>query len=391
MVSIKHVGKLTKVLVLAIPALLIVFMVDYSKVQKQGDVLSISDFLPESTKQEPCTITDSIDYYTYTGGSGDNNKFGIYVYAEEEELFDAADELVNSNGGDWGYVLIPYNIRDRDYSKWAKVFEMLREKQLIPVVQLWAVEFDNYEDRTEDAAEFLNSFLWPVKQRYISVYNEPNDSKFWFGKADPENYARVLSFTIDTFKDENNDFFMLNGGLNASAPNGNGYIAPATFLLKMDQAVPGIFNKLDGWASHPYPQPNFSGSPYDKGWWSIRAYQEELNYIKNILGVKKSLPVFITETGWAHAEGDSYNSSYIPAAQVSRYLETAFKEVWLPDERVKAVMPFTIRYDAPFDHFSWIRDDDSRYIHFEHVKNLPKKAGNPARLEKRQLEPLKCQ
>jgi len=63
-----------------------------------------------------------------------NNKVGIYLYAEVEEFTTLADELVNKNGGDWGYVLIPYNVKDTDENRWNKVFSRLREKHLIPII-----------------------------------------------------------------------------------------------------------------------------------------------------------------------------------------------------------------------------------------------------------------
>lgn len=332
-----------------------------------------------------CTPGDEIEYFYYEEKSKDtqpNNKFGLYVYAENKDFIKLADELVNSNGGDWGYAHIPYNVDDRDYEKWQTVFSILLDKHLIPIIQLYDHDDNNFESELEGAADFLDEFVWPVKQRYISVYNEPNDAKFWYGRVDPAEYAQVLAYAITEFKDENEDFFMMNGALNISAANGEGYMDAFAFMSAMDAEVPGIFSRLDGWASHPYPQPNFSGSPYAEGRWSIRAYEDELAYLKNTLGVTKELPVFITETGWAHAEGEIYNSSFYTAEQIADYMVIAFEEVWLPDERVAAVTPFTIWYEPPFDHFSWVTKDNVPYAHYEAVKSLEKIAGNPQKLLK---------
>lgn len=340
-----------------------------------------------------CTHSSSIEYMSYpTHSSLDrlNNKFGLYIYAEEERFFKLADNLVNSGGGDWGYVLIPYNVKDRDTKKWRRVFDDLTERHLIPIVQLWDVDTKDYKNATKDAAQFLNGFLWPVKERYISAYNEPNDDRFWKGDANAKNYAQVLNYTIDTFKKENSNFFMLNGALNSSAPDGNGYIGALSFLYQMNIAVPGIFNKLDGWASHSYPQPNFAGSPYATGLLSVRAYETELNYLKNTLGVTKELPVFITETGWAHAEGENYNASFYNASQVAQNFKIAFEEVWLKDDRVRAVTPFTVYYKAPFDHFSWINEDSVPYEQYEVLKKINKIKGKPATLIKTKLLVSDC-
>lgn len=353
------------------------------------DKLRITQF-PKNTE---CSVSDTVDFYYYENISEAekrNNKFGLYIYAEVEDFFEIADDLVNSNGGRWGYVLIPYNIRDRDYSKWNRVFEELTEYELIPIIQLWDVNPSKYEEDTKKAAQFLNSFAWPIKQRYISVYNETNDAKFWKGSVDPKNYAEVLNFTIDTFKAQNENFFIMNGAFNVSANTSSQYLDSFTYMYEMDKHIPGIFNKLDAWASHPYPQPNFSGNVYATGRNSIRAYETELNYLYETLGVTKELPVFITETGWAHAEGRDWDNTFYTAEEIGNFFVAAFSEVWLPDERVVAVTPFTIKYDHPFDHFSWVNEDNFPYPHYNAVKKMEKVDGNPEVLVGGTVNYLSC-
>ncbi|MBU1132927.1 hypothetical protein KKG08_01500 [Patescibacteria group bacterium] len=330
-----------------------------------------------------CLNTQEIEYlyYAHTDPLWEpNNKFGIYLYAEVKQFFEIAQKLVNSNGGEWGYVLIPYNVKDYDYDKWSRVFDQLRAKNLIPVIQLWNVDVDKYVDQTRRAAEFLNRFIWPIKYRYVSVYNEPNSANFWYGTINPEEYARILDYSITIFKEQNEDFYILNGALNVSAPTNANHMDSFTFMKKMEEEEPGIFERLDGWASHPYPQPNFSGNPTDTGRWSIKAYDEELRFLKEDLGVEKDLPVFITETGWAHAEGTVYNPSFLPVKTVGEYFKQAYEDVWLKDDRVRAVMPFTIRYNPPFDHFSWVNIDYVPYYHYDVVKSISKVKSEPPQL-----------
>jgi hypothetical protein len=359
------------------------------------DNFSSEKSLLEVKAGEPvCDYQDTLEYYYYRETADlweSNNKFGLYIYSENRDFFELAQELVNSNGGDWGYVLIPYNVAtDRDYAKWERVFEQLRNKHLIPVVQLWAVEPANYKKQTQEAAEFLNSFIWPIKDRYVSVYNEPNDSKFWYGYVDPAEYAKVLDYTIDTFKSANPGFFMLNGALNTSAPTDSNHMDAFAYMRAMQKEIPDVFDKLDGWASHSYPQPNFSGNPHAVGRWSIRAYETELDYLYDVLGVEKELPVFITETGWAHAEGENYNASYLNVEQVAENFKVAYQEIWLPDDRVRAVMPFTIWYNPPFDHFSWVNKDKVPYLHYDVVKGIKKIDGEPPHLEVSNI-PVSCE
>jgi len=347
----------------------------------------------ETTTSKNCVNQQKVEYISYEETPPlweKNNKFGLYIYAEEPQLFEVAQKLVNSQGGEWGYVLIPYNVKDRDPDKWTRVFEQLANKKLIPIIQLWDIDLEDYKSQTKKAAQFLDSFIWPIKYRYISVYNEPNDARFWYGQVDPENYAEILDFTIKTFKELNPDFFMINGAFNASAPSDDRHMDEFEYMSKMNEKAPGIFGRLDGWASHPYPQPNFSGSPNDSGRWSIKAYENELNFLKNQLGVNKDLPVFITETGWAHAEGAVYNSSYLPVKEVAQDFEIAFENVWLKDDRVRAVTPFTVRYNPPFDHFSWVNSDNVPYWHYDYIKSLKKVAGEPPHLKTNIIEVGGC-
>lgn len=312
-----------------------------------------------------------------------NNKFGLYVYSVNDFIIKAS-EMVNSNGGEWGYVLIPYNIDEYNEDKWNKVFNTITDHKLIPIVQLWGEtkDYNKMKERISKAAVFLNSLNWPIEKRYISVFNEMNDKKFWEAGVDPHGYAEILNYSIDVFKAENRNFFMLNGAFNASATGGLGYMSEDVYLVKMNEKVPGIFNKLDGWASHPYPHVNgYLGTPNDTGRNSIRAYQWELNILEQNFG-RKNIPVFITETGWPHAEGKKYNNQYLNDQTAAKYLKQAFEKVWLPDPRVVAVTPFTIKYDPPFDHFSFIKEDGGEYKIYKVLKDMKKEAGIPPLVKK---------
>jgi hypothetical protein len=286
-----------------------------------------------------CNFDEGIDYKRYKDAKAKwepNNKFGLYIYAESEDFMELAQKLVNSNGGEWGYVLIPFNLRNRDDEKWIKVFDRLNSKKLIPVIQLWDLDYSDYERDTKRAAEFLDKFVWPIKERYVAIYNEP-----------PSNKEHMDAFE---------------------------------YMKEMDREIPGVFNKLDGWATHSYPQPNFSGNPHTVGRWSIKAYDTELDFLYEVLNVDHDLPVFITETGWAHAEGEEYNNSFLPVDQVADYFKQAYTQVWLPDDRVRAVMPFTVWYSKPFDHFAWVTADKVPYAHYNAVKSLKKIKGDPPSL-----------
>jgi len=322
-----------------------------------------------------------------------NNKVGVYIYAEVEEFTDLADKLINSNGGDWGYALIPYNVKDYNETRWNKLFKNLREKHIIPIIQLWDLELkqkNKREDQINDSAKFLNKLDWPIKQRYVTVYNEVNDKKFWGGKIDPKQYAKILNQTIDRLKQENKDFFVMNGAFNASARTNWEYLDEKDYLKQMNKTVPGIFKKLDGWASHPYPQPNFTGSPKDSGRDSIRAYEWELSLLRRYGVDTKNLPVFITETGWPHKEGAKENKHYLNQYQVADNIKYAYENVWLKDDRVVAITPFTIRYNPPYDNWSWITINNNPYPQFKAVQNIKKTKGKPPVVTKYKNQVWEC-
>lgn len=315
-----------------------------------------------------------------------NNKFGIHLISATPDESSPAAELVNTNG-DWGYVTFLIESKDRNEGKWQEFFNDLRRRHLIPIVRLATKPANShwerpYEKEYEAWADFLDKLNWPVKNRYVIIYNEPNHGVEWGNTTDPISYAHVLNNTIDALKKKSGDFFVMNAGLDASAPHQPPkYFDELTFLKEMEKAVPGIFNKLDGWVSHSYPNPGFAGSPNGYGRGTVRGWFWELQQLRN-LGVTKTLPVFITETGWKHAEGINYDP-YLPNADtVSQYYQNAFLEAW-NSSRIVAVTPFLLNYqEVLFDHFSFKKPSNEEepagyYPQFQIIKNMPKILGQP--------------
>lgn len=330
----------------------------------------------------------------YNPTSVPNNKVGIHIISPTESESSPSASLVNSSGGDWGYLTILIQDNDLDQNKWQSFFNDLRRKHLIPIVRLaTTIDPKGYwktptADEAQKWADFLDSLIWPTKNRYVVIYNEPNAGLEWGGSADPASYAQALDQTITALKNKSSDFFVMNAGFNASAPQKlPSYEDEATYLQQMNQAVPGIFNKLDGWASHSYP--DIKSSPDASGRGSVRTYQWELSDLQS-LGLNHNLPVFITETGWKHAEGVNYDSSLPTAETVAQYYQQAFSSVW-NDPKVAAVTPFLLTYQAaPFDHFSFKKmtgepqnvqilgaQYPDYYSPYQTLQSLPKTAGKP--------------
>lgn len=308
----------------------------------------------------------------YDPSSVSNNKFGIHILFPEE--VSEASTLINSSGGDWGYVTIPIQASDKNLIKWQKFMDDCRKYHLIPIVRLatngdyfnttsWSAPND---DDVLDFANFLNSLDWPTKNRYIVVYNETNRADEWGGSPDPSSYAQILDYTVKIFKQRNPDFFIIAAGLDNASINISGKsMDEFTFMRDMENAVPGIFSEIDGIASHSYPNPGFSSPPnYSRV--GIDSFYYQNNLVEAISG--KNLPVFITETGWS-SQTVSYDLQ-------SKYYQDAFSNYW-DDKNIIAVTPFLFKADqGSFSVFSFIKTGSETPI-YKTYKDILKPKGNP--------------
>lgn len=313
-----------------------------------------------------------------------NNRYGIHI-ADLNDIPDVAP-LVNSNGGDWGYVTLVAPQTDHNTQSWQKLFDQMRRLHLIPIVRL-ATQLEGVswmKPKKEDIRDwvmFLNSLNWPVANRYIILFNEPNHANEWGSTINPEEYADILVTFAKALKDANEDFFILPAGLDASAASDGRSLDEAEFLRRMVAAYPEVLEVIDGWTSHSYPNPGFSGSAYAFGRGSMRTFQWELAFLQE-LGLRRKLPVFITETGWVHAEGKFWQPRLLTPEAVGSNLQVASASVW-QDPRIVAVTPFVFNYqDYPFDHFSFKKLGNTEfYAHYFAYQSIPKSAGRPRQRE----------
>ncbi len=304
-----------------------------------------------------------------------NNKIGIHIL-DVSELSTAA-ELVNHNHGDWGYVTIPIQSGDENLVKWQKFMDDCKHYHLIPIIRL-ATEGDYFNTQVwrtpnqndiVDFANFLNSLDWPTKNRYIIVFNEVNRADEWGGSADPVAYTHLLSFAVTVFRSASPDFFIISAGLDNAAPDqGNIYINEYTYLKAMNKAVPGIFNQVDGISSHSYPNPGFSQAPDPNSLMGVGSFIHERDLIKSMSN--KTLPVFITETGWS--------SETVPEDKRVQYYDQTFKTIW-NDPDIVAVTPFLLRAGAgPFEKFTFITASGYKTKQYQYFYNMPKVKGVPS-------------
>jgi hypothetical protein len=314
-----------------------------------------------------------------------SNKFGIHIL--EPSDLDKAQELVNSTGGDWGWVTVVIREDDLNFDKWQGFFDQCREKHLIPLVRVATRTQGAFweKPRAEDAdrwADFLSSLNWPTQDQYVIIFNEPNHAKEWQGELNPRQYARILAAFAGKLKEKNPNFKILNAGLDLAAPNGRETMDAYRYMQEMKSEVPHVFELLDGWSSHSYPNHGFVGRPWETGRTSVRGYDWELWMLKNHFGLSRDLPVFITETGWPKNSGRYYDE--ITAAT---YLKNAFESVWLNDPRVIAVTPFVLNYPHDlFLAFSWFDAQGQPFPQYNLVKDMPKNRWWPKQTTRYQVK-----
>ena len=181
----------------------------------------------------------------------------------------------------------------------------------------------------------------------------------------------------EKLKQYSDDFFILSAGMDEATPTTTNAMDAAEYLRRMVLADGDIFTLFDGIAVHSYPNPNFSGSLYATGKATITSYEWLVSYLASYR-LPRSIPIFITETGWVHAEGIENNRYFHTADDVAVLFTTAFTHIWT-NKRIVAITPFILNYqDAPFDHFSWKKPGANAYYpHYDAVVKLPKIAGEP--------------
>jgi len=251
----------------------------------------------------------------------------------------------------WRFVTIPLTLNDvGNYGEWQKFFDQAYQLKVIPIIRL-STRFDTSLNAWQipsrkdivSLANFLSSLNWHQDEKFVIVFNEVNHAAEWGGKIDPLLYGGVLKFTSNWFRSEGKNYKILPAAMDLAANNSKETREAFSYLKSLYDFNQDIFDKIDYWNSHSYPNPEFSASPVRTGQNSIRGFTYELNWLKNKTG--KDFDVFITETGWA--------SSYLTNYYLDDYYLYALQHIW-SDSRVKAVTPFLMKGSpGPFASFSF--------------------------------------
>lgn len=318
--------------------------------------------------------------------------------------------------GEWGSVTQVIRSNDLDPGRWQIFMKLCAELHLQPIVRL-ATVFDSnagwweappqdadgrYTGIAEQFAAFIIALDWPTESHYVIVGNEPNHGNEWGGTPDGGAYAHFLRDVAVAIHAVDSHAVVMNGGLDHYAPHtgdgelgGGHYMDAESFMDAMVQAVPDVFSHIDAWASHPYPMGAFAEPPWRQEFKidllngamnpdhleplpgmvnrGINAYEWELYKLASY-GVE-DLSIFITETGWRHAETtypDSIDNGreWPDAETVAIYIDLALHgnngrypdlpedgwRPWLDDERVQSVVFFALN-GSPHEwgHTNWLQ------------------------------------
>ena len=317
------------------------------------------------------------------------NIFGLHLTQTQDLL--SAKNIINSNGGDWGWVTIVIRTDQLDHQMWQDFFDNCRQFHIIPIIRLATIpDEDNWKKPSlsdiDNLVNFLNSLNWPTKIQHVILFNEINHGQEWGGEVDIKNFVDLSIYASNKLKTANPNFFVLSGALDLASPESPPSFKSAPLVYQEIYSYNReYFDNIDGLASHSYPNHGFLGTPKDSGQHSILGYSWELDFIKN-LGITKEFPVFITETGWPHKEG--YNrkkNNFYTTKTTSQFLYDGYS-IWSQDNRIKAVTPFIYNYpQEPFDHFSWLDQNETLYPDYQKIIDMTKNQNKPEQITKYEL------
>ncbi|MCB9583327.1 MAG: hypothetical protein H6717_40210 [Polyangiaceae bacterium] len=325
-----------------------------------------------------------------TGGPPPVNRYGMgYVSEGNAADHDLTAKLV----GPGGYVTVIFADikpgRSNAEASWKQSIAEAYARDLIPVIRMAPPWGDrNVRAMGESPtsykglaqvyknviADLPKRDQWPM---YVEVHNEANLCYEWActggslsDKTMAKEYASLLRDAADALHSLGDSRIkVLNGALapggvtscDCATQNGAPGTLAATFLGYMNDGVPGVFDKIDAFASHSYPAKG-------EGWGFFAPYAESgpgLTYFEKELAAigKPSMKVLITETGWT-IQHESYSWS---RDQVADFTVDALKNVWLTHPNILGITPFILR-DSAWDKFAWTQLNGTPYPVYTKVR-----------------------
>jgi len=315
------------------------------------------------------------------GGKRANNPFGIMVRVSgggDSTGMYLHLRLARELCGEWAYVRVGANLREPQPVNLVRMLVACRAMHLIPVVSAMRApdrlyEPDENQKPRTDPDGTLGQFeayherwlRWLYEQGvtvpYFEYGNEVNGG--YYGQH-PEVYARMAIAVSRAFKRVDPDLQFVTAGMAGCADD---------YYDKMLTLVPELKDHVDAWGLHPYA----ANHPpmYDLDNYGLRGHQWTAKALAKH-GIDR--PVFVmTETGYELGNQKDRRFPKITEELRAEYMVTGYQKIWLPDPRVRAVMPFELQ-DVRWQGWSgwdFVREDFSLTPMYEAIRDLPKPPG----------------
>lgn len=317
------------------------------------------------------------------------NRYGIGLVSPGD-AFDMGLAADLTGPGGFVKMIFPGVTRDTagPDASWVTAVREAYDNDLIPVIRIGPPWGDNDVRNDADAGSSYRGYTalaaayrrvveglprragWPI---WIEVHNEADLCYEWTctpGTAPGDwlpyettaaEYASLLRDVADALHAIGDPRVrVLNGGLAPGAARRcqcgtdayEGGITALDFLSAMSAAVPDVFTRIDGFASHSYPAEGMGWGffvPYDRADPGLRFFEAELGRIG-----RPTLPVFLTETGWCLRGGARCAMNGGSRDEIASWTTSAYSGFWLTHPNVAAVMPFILRDSGGgWNDFAW--------------------------------------
>lgn len=317
-------------------------------------------------------------------GEKPNNKFGIMLMTDGEantvgQLFHM--KLARNFCGEWGYVRIGAGVNDDGIESLVRTVVACRAMHLIPVLTAFRLPDEYYDANNpeipkRDADGSLTTFskayedwLRKVYARGITIpyFEYGNEVNIGFFAKHPEIYAEMCIAASKGLKKVDPNLSFGTAGM-----AGSGW----DFYDAMLSKVPDLIKYVDHWGMHPYAANHPPGYCQSLGDYGVDSHVYTARTLEKH-GVKE--PVLImTETGYELGNQKDPRFPKITEELRAEYLVEAYKKYWLPDPRVRAVMPFMLQDTrwSGWNGWDFIREDFSHTPMYDAIAALPKPEGS---------------
>lgn len=315
-----------------------------------------------------------------------NNPYGIMLMCGGDDATDGMllhFKLARNFCGEWGYVRTGTAITTdpRVIGDYVRTYAGLRAMHLIPVCTAFRLprsfyENDNADVPKRDADGSLTTFGKAIEEWARALYAKGvtipyfefgNEVNGGFYGQHPEVYAEMCIAASKALKRVDPNISFGTAGMAGCG---------ADFYDAMLTKMPKVAKYIDHWGLHPYAAnhpPGYAEKLGDYGveshLWTARALAKH--------GIKN--PVFImTETGYELGNEKDKNFPKITEENRAEYLVEAYKRYWVPDPRVRGVMPFMLQDTkwSGWNGWDFIREDYSHTPMYDAIAALPKPKGS---------------